>query len=124
MLFNVQSADAATLALADGTPLLSYFDPPIPDLALVPAVLLQRFSGSMVTLTSCGRSCLSDRTCMAFSIDLLNNMCELYLANITPENSVVSLGTDYYQKLQDRVSGRDCHMQECNITNVMSYTLC
>lgn len=101
MLFNVQSADAATLALADGTPLLSYFDSPVSGLVLLPEVLLQRFS---VTLTGCARSCLSDRTCLSFAIDLVNSVCELYLASQTPDNSMAIPGVDYYQKLQDRVS--------------------
>lgn len=103
MLYNVQSADAATLALADGTPLLSFFDTPVPDIALLPEVLLQRFTGSIM-LTGCGRSCLSDRTCLAFSVDLFNNVCELYLATLTEENSLATPGAEYYQKLQDSVS--------------------
>lgn len=102
MLFNVQPADAATLALADGTPLLSYFASPVSGVALTPAALLRRVSGS-VTLTGCGRSCLSDRTCLAFSVDLGNDVCELYLASQTDENSIATPGADYYQKLQDRV---------------------
>lgn len=103
MLFNVQSADAATLALADGTPLLSYFDSPIVDLALLSSALLQQLPGS-VTLNDCGRACLSDRTCLAFSLNLSSSICELYLATQTAENSEATQGVDYYQKLQDRVS--------------------
>ncbi len=57
VLFNVQSADAATLALADGTPLLSYFGSATPDVALAPSVLLQQFTGS-AEVTECGRACL------------------------------------------------------------------
>lgn len=102
VLFNVQPADAATLALADGTPLLSYFASPQSDMALAPAALLRRVSGS-VTLTLCGRSCLSDRTCLAFSINLGNDVCELYLASQTDGNSLATPGAEYYEKLQEMV---------------------
>lgn len=103
MLFNVLRTDVSTLALADGTPLLSYFDSPIADLSLVPSALLQQLPG-MASLNDCGRACLSDRTCLAFSIDLSNGLCDLYVATQMPENSVITQGMDYYQKQQDRVS--------------------
>ena len=102
VLFNVESADAATLALADGTPLFSYFESPVPDLSLAPSALLQQLSAS---LSECGRACLADRTCLAFSFPVLSsNVCELYLAIQTEPNRMVTAGAQYYQKLQDRVS--------------------
>ena len=103
VLFNVQSTDVSVLALADGTPLLSYFDSPITSLSLLPSALLQQLPGS-VSLNECGRACLSDRTCLAFSNDIINGSCDLYIETQTPENSLITQGVDYYQKLQDRVS--------------------
>ncbi len=97
--------DVATLALADGTPLLSYFNAPIANLSLVSSALLQQLPG-MVSLNDCGRACLSDRTCLAFSIAFSNGLCDLYIATETPENSVMTQGADYYQKQQDRVSAQ------------------
>lgn len=103
VLYNVQSADAATLALADGTPLLSYFDLPVTNLTLESSALLQLVPG-FVSLDGCGRACLSARTCLAFSIAVSSGVCELYLVTQTPDNGIPMEGFDYYQKQQDRVS--------------------
>ena len=103
VLYNVQSTDAATLALADGTPLLSYFDPPMSNATLEASALLQELTG-FVSLDGCGRGCLSARTCLAFSIAVSSGVCQLYLATQTPDNLVSMEGFDYYQKQQDRVS--------------------
>lgn len=103
MLYNVQSADAATLALADGTSLLSYYDPPVSNLTLQSSALLQLVPG-FVSLDGCGRRCLSERTCQAFSIAVSSGVCRLYLATRTPDNEMPMEGADYYQKQQDRVS--------------------
>jgi hypothetical protein len=121
VLFDVQSADAATLALADGTPLLSYFDPSVSNLTLTSSVLLQRFTVS-VTLTGCGRSCLSDRTCLAFSVDLIGSVCELYLAIQTLDNTVSTPEANYYQKILESVSW---HIMMCvyECKNVSTYIL-
>lgn len=101
VLFNVQAADPATLALADGTPLFSYFDPPTADLTLTAEALL--LEPLVATLAECGRACLSDRTCLAFS-QLSNSTCELYQAIQTEQNSVPTPVAQYYQKIGDRVS--------------------
>lgn len=103
MLFNVLRTDVATLALADGTPLLSYFNTPIANLSLESSALLQQLPGA-VSLNDCGRACLSDRTCLAFSFDISSGLCDLYIATETPENSVFMEGVDYYEKQQARVS--------------------
>ena len=103
MLFNVQPTDVTVLALADGTSLLSYYTPPLTDLTLAPSALLQRLPRNS-SLEDCGRACLSDRTCLSLSIDVVTNVCELYLATQSEGNSVITQGANYYQKLQDRVS--------------------
>ena len=104
MFFNVQSTDAATLALADGSSVLSYYTSPVEDLTLSSSALLQMLPDTSF-LNDCGRACLSNEACLSFSYDVSNsNRCQLYLATQTPNNSVVMLGVNYYQKLLDRVS--------------------
>lgn len=100
MLFNVQSADPATLALADGTPVLSYYTAAIANTSLSSS-LLQNLSSS---LSGCARACLSDRSCLSFSIHEPSSVCSLYLATLTSQNVIDSDGVDHYQKLQDAVS--------------------
>lgn len=102
MLFDVQSTDAATLALADGTPLLSYFSPPITNETLVSSAILQTLSDS--SLETCGRACLSDRACLSFVFSVFSSNCELYLVAVTEDNTVTTEGAVLYQKLQDRVN--------------------
>lgn len=114
--YDVQPADAATLALADGTPLLSYFAAAVADLTLDSSAVLQVLGS--VSLETCGRACLSARPCLAFSVPTSAGLCELYIATQTPENSVSMTGVNYYQKLQDQVS-----IAEVNYRNAYSVFL-
>lgn len=100
--FDVRNTDVARLAVADGTPILSYFDTPIANLSLVASALLQQLPDTS-TLNDCGSACLSDRACLAFSINQ-SGVCDLYIAIRTPENSVLAEGAQYYQKQEERVS--------------------
>lgn len=103
VLFNVQSTSVARLATADGSSLLSYFDSPISDVSLDPSSLLQVLPGS-VSVDVCAQACLSDRTCLSFSIHIASGVCELYLAIQTPETTLVTQGALFYLKFQERVS--------------------
>lgn len=101
VLFNVQSADPAMLAMAGGTPALLYYTASIPNTSLPSSLLLRSLSSS---LSGCGRSCLSDRACLSFSVHEASGVCRLFLATLTLENALNSEGAEYYQKKQDAVS--------------------
>ena len=105
MLFNVQSADPATLATADGTPPLSFYTASISNTSLSSSFLLQSL---FTSFSGCARSCLSDRACLSFSFkNSVGVACNLFIATLTADNAINSEGSEHYQKLQDAVNAND-----------------
>ena len=98
--YSVQSTDAATLALASGRPLLDFYTTPTSNTALSSQSQLQALQGS---LSSCATSCLGNEGCRSFSIS--GNDCRLYFTSSSlGAETVVAIGTDYYEKIEELVS--------------------
>ena len=105
LTYSIQSVNIATLATADGTPVLDFFSPPIPDSVLPESLVLSEPSvppGSSDVIDFCARECLADQACLSFATDGVN--CLLFLAFPTPENSEPLPGVSSYAKDVDRVS--------------------
>ena len=103
VLYGVQSANAADLALAaEGASLFGYFMPPVTDFALVPSAILRFVTDA--TLETCGMACLSDQACLSFAHDESSSLCQLYLATSDGTNSITQTGSVYYEKYQAMVS--------------------
>ena len=98
--YTIQKADVATLATADGTPVLDYFSDQEPDISLSNSTLLSEPTVS--SLDECARGCLSDEACLSFSSDS-SSFCQLYLAVRTTETEISQPGAGYYVKDQNRV---------------------
>ena len=102
MIYSLQPADAADLALAaEGATLFGYFSTPIRDFSLMPSAILRFVVGS--TLNGCARECLSDQACLSFAHDTTTSLCQLYLTVSDGTNSVSQSGPVYYEKFQDMV---------------------
>ena len=100
LTYSVQSANAATLALASGTPLLDFYTDPTPNTDLSSQAQLQTLQGS---LDDCATACLGNEACRSFSIASTN--CELYFTSSSQGAApLVAIGTDYYEKIQELVS--------------------
>ena len=103
VLYSVQSANAADLALAaEGASLFGYFTSPVSDFALVPSAILRFVTDA--TLETCGMACLSDQACLSFAHDETSSLCQLYLTTSDGTNSVAQTGPVYYEKHQAMVS--------------------
>ena len=99
IFYTVESADPAMLALADGTPLFSYFSSPVSNTTLTSSTLLQSLTG--LSLEECATRCLSDQACLAFARTV--SVCELYLVSDDGMNSQFTSEAEYYEKLQEQV---------------------
>ena len=103
VLYSVQSANAAELALAaEGASLFGYFDSPITNFALVPSAILRFVTDA--TLESCAMACLSDQACLSFAHDETTSLCQLYLVTSDGTDSLIQAGPVYYEKFQAMVS--------------------
>ena len=104
MNYTVQSADAASLATADGTPPLDYFSSPTSNTALNESVLLMEveIATSADRLEACTRACLSDQACRSFASDGVA-FCQLYLSTRTADTAVMRGGVNYYEKNENMV---------------------
>ena len=102
--YTVQSADAASLATADGTPPLDYFSSPTSNTALNESVLLMEveIATSADRLGACTRACLSDQACRSFASDGVA-FCQLYLSTRTADTAVMRGGVSYYEKNENMV---------------------
>ena len=97
VIYNIQSANAADLALAaPGASLFDYFASPVRDFTLMPSAILRFVVG--VTLQSCATACLADQACLSFAHD--PSLCQLYLVTSDGTNSVIQTGPVYYEKFQ------------------------
>ena len=102
VLYSIQSANAADLALAaEGASLFGYFSTPVRDLTLMPSAILRFLTDS--TLEGCGTACLSDQACLSFAHDVVTSLCQLYLVTRSGANSVTQTGPVYYEKFQAMV---------------------
>ena len=100
LTYSVTSTNAATLALASGTPLLDFYTDPTPNTALSSQAQLQTLQGS---LNDCARGCLGNEACRSFSISGTN--CALYFTSSSQGAApLVAIGTNYYEKIQELVS--------------------
>ncbi len=98
--YSVQSADPATLALASGTSLLSFYTNPTPNSALPSSEFLQIL---VAPLNDCATACLSNQACQSFSH--LGSNCELYFTAASQGvEPLIVIGADYYEKIQEMVS--------------------
>jgi hypothetical protein len=103
VLYSVQSANAAELALAaEGASLFGYFDSPVTNFALVPSAILRFVTAS--TLEGCTMACLSDQACLSLAHDETTSLCQLYLVTSDGTNSLIQTGPVYYEKFQAMVS--------------------
>ena len=102
--FTVQSADAASLATADGTPPLDYFSSPTSNMALNESVLLVEveIATSGDRLEVCTTACLSDQACRSFASDGVA-FCQLYLSTQTADTVVMRGGVSFYEKNENMV---------------------
>lgn len=106
VLYSVQSANAAELALAaEGASLFGYFNSPITNFALVPSAILRFVTDAM--LEGCAMSCLSDQACLSFAHDGTTSLCQLYLVTSDGTNSLIQAGPVYYEKFQAMVSDKN-----------------
>lgn len=78
---------------------VSYFSPPVPNVALNRSALLMEVGITMATdrLRECARACLSSQACQSFASDGVA-FCELYLATRSASNAVTQIGVSYYEK--------------------------
>ena len=106
LTYSVQPVNIATLATADGTPVLDFFSTPIPDVVPSSSLIVSEPSvppGSSDVTTICASECLADQACLSFATDDAT-YCRLYLAILTPGNSVSLPGANYYAKDLELVS--------------------
>ena len=92
------SLDIATLATADGTSILSYYQAPLQQVALSSSVLLMDVLVTGGT-EECAEHCLNNEACRAFSSDDAA-FCQLYHAAQTAATLVQQPDASLFEKNQ------------------------
>ena len=98
MWYTVCTLDLTIIAERIGMTASDYFSSPVADITITASS-----TGSLTNLGSnasslCLSQCLSQVDCQSFVLDTAGNSCVLFAVARTNNNTIISSGTQYYEK--------------------------
>ena len=104
MWYSVRILDLTIIAERIGTTVSDYFSSPVADITITASStgLLTNLGSN--ALSMCFSQCLSQVDCQSFVLDTIDNSCELFAVSRTNNNTIISSGTQYYEKNNDLVT--------------------
>lgn len=103
VFYTIRILDLARIVERIGTAVTDYFLPPVADITITGSSTGTLTNLGSNALSLCSSQCLSQMGCQSFVLDTNDNSCLLFAITRTNENTVISSGTQYYEKDNDLV---------------------
>lgn len=103
VFYTVRTLDLTRIAEQMGTVVTDYFLTPSSDITITESSTGVLTNLGSNALSLCSSQCLSQTDCQSFVLNTRNNSCLLFAVSRTNENTMISSGTQYYEKDNDLV---------------------